>query len=236
VVNVDDSLKTSPLDNHGNPSACDQKHFASQAPDGRPSGSDVANPERLKVVYKNPGELRPRARNPRTHSKKQIRQIAKSIEEFGFINPVLIDAEGGIIAGHGRAEAAKLLHLSLVPTVSIDYLTPAQLRAYVIADNKLAENAGWDRELLRLELGELSINLDFDVTLTGFETAEIDFVLSDAPPDEADRIPEITSKRAVTRPGDLWHIGKHVLLCGDSRNQQSYTSLFGRPTRRNGLH
>jgi DNA modification methylase len=138
-----------------------------------------------------------------------------------------IGAEGGIIAGHGRVEAAKLLHLSMVPTVCVDHLTPAQLRAYVIADNKLAENAGWDRELLRLELGELSVNLDFDVTLTGFDTAEIDFVLSDAPPDEADRIPEITSKRAVTRPGDLWHIGKHVLLCGDARNQQSYTRLLG---------
>jgi hypothetical protein len=227
VVNVDDSLKPSPQHSYGN--ACDQKHFPSQTPDGdgRPSGSDVANrTERLRVVYKDPAGLRPRARNPRTHSKKQIRQIANSIKEFGFINAVLIDAEGGIIAGHGRVEAAKLLHLSMVPTVCVDYLTPTQLRADVITDNKLAENAGWDRELLRLELGELSVNLDFDVTLTGFETAEIDFVLSEAPPDAADKIPEITSKHAVTRPGDLWHIGKHVLLCGDARNQQSYTRLL----------
>jgi ParB-like chromosome segregation protein Spo0J len=102
----------------------------------------------------------------------------------------LTDDEGGIIAGHGRIEAAKLLRVSAVPTVCVDHLTRAQVRAYVIGDNKLAENAGWDRELLRLELGELSVNLDFDVTLTGFETAEIDFFLSDTSPDEAVEIPK----------------------------------------------
>ena len=106
----------------------------------------------LKIVYKDPGQLRPRAKNPRTHTRRQIRQIAASITEFGFINPILIDKADGIIAGHGRAEAAKLLGMSDVPTVQVDHLTPAQIRAYVIADNRLAENVGWDRALLALAL------------------------------------------------------------------------------------
>jgi ParB-like chromosome segregation protein Spo0J len=98
----------------------------------------------LKIIYKDPAQLKPRARNPRTHSPKQIRQIATSIEQFGFVSPVLIDAKGGIIAGHGRVSAAMLLGMSDIPTVRVDHLTPAQIRAYVIADNEIAENAGWD--------------------------------------------------------------------------------------------
>ena len=105
----------------------------------------------LNIAYKNPRELKPRARNPRTHTPRQIKQIAASIKEFGFISPVLIDSSNGIIAGHGRVEAAKLMGMSDIPTVRVDHLTPAQIRAYVIADNRLAEKAGWDRELLRLE-------------------------------------------------------------------------------------
>jgi ParB-like nuclease domain len=101
----------------------------------------------LKITYKDPGQLRPRARNPRTHTAKQIKQIAACIKEFGFINPILTDGADGIIAGHGRVEAAKLIGINDVPTVRVDHLTPAQIRAYVIADNKLAENAGWDQEL-----------------------------------------------------------------------------------------
>ena len=137
---------------------------------------------------KDPHQLKPRARNPRTHSAKQIKQIAASIKEFGFISPVLIDGDDGIIAGHGRVEAAKLIGMSDVPTVRVDHLTPAQIRAYIIADNRLAENAGWDRALLTLELQELSVELNFDVTVTGFETAEIDLLISelnDDTPDEA---------------------------------------------------
>jgi len=121
----------------------------------------------LKIVYKDPGQLKPRAKNPRTHTRRQIRQIAASITEFGFINPILIDKADGIIAGHGRAEAAKLLGMSDVPTVQVDHLTPAQIRAYVIADNRLAENAGWDRALLALELQELSVHLDFEPSKMG---------------------------------------------------------------------
>ena len=107
---------------------------------------------RLKITYKSPVDLKPRTTNPRTHTKKQIQQIAASIKEFDFISPVLVDSADGIIAGHGRVEAAKLIGMSNVPAVCVDHLTPAQVRAYVIADNKLAENAGWDRALLALEL------------------------------------------------------------------------------------
>src|SRR5258705_12389809 len=122
----------------------------------------------LKITYKSPTQLKPRTRNPRTHTKKQIQQIAASIKEFGFISPVLTDGADGIIAGHGRIEAAKLIGMSDVPTVHVDHLTSAQIRAYVIADNKLAENAGWDPPLLQLESEEVLFRLDFDVTLTGF--------------------------------------------------------------------
>ena len=138
-------------------------------------------------------QLRAAERNPRTHSPAQIRQIARSIREFGFTNPVLIDPEGRIIAGHGRVEAARQIGLTEVPTVRIDGLTPAQLRAYALADNKLAENAGWDRDLLALELQyivELDISLDID--LTGFQPAEIDILLTTEttvdPDDDEDRI------------------------------------------------
>src|SRR3978361_572178 len=113
----------------------------------------------LDVTYQAPGELKPRARNPRTHSKKQLKQLAESIKEFGFVNPVLVDAQNRIIAGHGRVEAAKLIGMSEVPTLRVDHLSETQIRAYVIADNKLALNAGWDEGLLTLELKELSLDL-----------------------------------------------------------------------------
>jgi DNA modification methylase len=185
----------------------------------------------MKITYKDPAQLRQRARNPRTHTAKQIRQIQASIKEFGFINPVLIDGADGIIAGHGRIEAAKLAGMNDVPTVRVDHLTPAQIRAYVIADNKLAENAGWDRELLTLELQELSVELNFDVTVTGFETAEIDLIIGELTEDASDdaaELPEIDRLvPAVTRPGDLWRIGNHFLLCGDALKSASYHHLLG---------
>jgi DNA modification methylase len=185
----------------------------------------------LKISYKDPGQLKPRGRNPRTHSPKQIKQIAASIAEFGFISPVLIDGSDGIIAGHGRVDAAKLIGMTDVPTVRVDHLSPAQIRAYVIADNKLAENAGWNPHLLALELQELSVELNFDVTITGFETAEVDLLirdLDDVTPDEADQVPEIDrSIPAVSRLADRWHIGDHVLLCGDALNKNSYVNLLG---------
>jgi DNA modification methylase len=177
--------------------------------------------------------LRPHPGNPRTHSKKQIRQIADSIERFGFTNPVLIGSGGEIIAGHGRVEAAKLLGFERVPTVRLSHLNPAQRRAYVIADNKLALNAGWDRELLAIELQGL-IDIDFDVELTGFSLAEIDIVLDEAregsasgSTDDEDEIPALEHPAtAITRPGDIWHLGRHRLICGDSRTRSAFDSLM----------
>ncbi len=138
--------------------------------------------------------LQPYVRNPRTHSEKQIRQIADSIEQFGFTNPILIDREGGIIAGHGRVAAAKLIGRENVPTIRLEDLSKAQIRAYVIADNRLAENAGWDPGLLAIELQGL-IDLDFDPTLTGFEMPEIDILIGELDANEeddpADEIPAV---------------------------------------------
>jgi len=176
-------------------------------------------------------ELRPHPNNARTHSRKQVKQIAKSIEKFGFCNPVLVDDAKQIIAGHGRVEAAKLLGLEVVPTCLICHLSEAEKRAYILADNKLAENAGWDRELLAIELQGL-IELDVDIELTGFETAEIDLVLeeareaSGAPVGPEDKTPEPSPGPAVTQTGDLWLLGDHRLLCGDARNKIAYERLL----------
>jgi DNA modification methylase len=173
-----------------------------------------------------------RRRNPRTHSAKQIRQIADSIETFGFTNPVLIDASGTVIAGHGRVRAATLLGWTAVPTLQLDHLTEAQIRAYVIADNKLAENAGWDRDLLALELqGLAELDLGFDLEVIGFETAEIDLLIGDAArsdaADPADTIAAIDpAEPVVSRPGDLWRIGPHRLLCGDATDADAYAHLM----------
>jgi DNA modification methylase len=176
--------------------------------------------------------LRPYARNARTHSKKQIRQIAKSIERFGFCNPVLIDDTSQIIAGHGRVEAAKLLDMKEVPTVMLSHLNPTEVRAYILADNRLAELAGWDREILAIELQAL-VDLDFEVELTGFETAQIDVILDEAreatqdPGGPEDETPQYGAGAAITRPGDQWELGRHRLICGDAREPSAYTALLG---------
>lgn len=167
-------------------------------------------------------ELKPYPGNARTHSRKQVKLIAASIERFGFTNPVLVSDNGEIIAGHGRVEAAKLLGWSSVPTIALSHLNEAERRAYVLADNKLALNAGWDREILAIELQAL-VDLEFDVELTGFSLAEVDFVLdeaSDSDPcgkdEPEDRVPPIAGP-AVTRLGDVWLLGRHRLLCGDAQ-------------------
>lgn len=149
--------------------------------------------------------LRPYERNARTHSKKQIKQIAASIERFGFTNPVLVSDDGEIIAGHGRIEAARMLGWTHVPTLALSHLSEAERRAYVLADNKLALNAGWDREILAIELQGL-VDLEFDVELTGFSLAEIDLVLDEA--DEADPQGRDAAEDAVPQmTGDLGHAG-----------------------------
>ncbi len=187
---------------------------------------------RHEIIYRPPTSLSPYARNARTHSKKQVRQIADSIERFGFTNPVLVAEDGTIIAGHGRVMAAKLLGLAEVPTLALSYLSDAERRAYVIADNKLALNAGWDSEILAIELQEL-IDLDFDVSVTGFSLAEIDLVLDAAddasvvtPSGPDDAVPPVPT-RSVTQRGDLWLLGRHKLVCGDARVDADYATLLG---------
>lgn len=164
--------------------------------------------------------LVPYAGNARTHSNAQIAQIAASITEFGFTNPILTGGDNVIIAGHGRLLAAQKLGIEEVPVIILDHLSEAQRRALVIADNKLAENAGWDEELLRTELAALE-DMDFDLDLMGFSNEELDDLLgdlSDTAPGETEGehdIPEVPED-PVSRPGDLWILGKHRLLCGDA--------------------
>jgi hypothetical protein len=176
-------------------------------------------------------DLKPLPRNPRTHSPKQIEQIADSIRNFGWTNPILIDAENNVIAGHGRLVAAKLIGIDRVPTIRIEDMTEAQRRAYVLADNKLAENAGWDSELLALELqGLLEMDLDFEVTVTGFAMGEVDVLiggLNAFDDDEADRVPSIDqSLPPITARGDCWALGNHRLLCADATRPESFERLM----------
>ena len=160
--------------------------------------------------------LIPYARNARTHSDAQVAQIAASIREFGFTNPVLIDGERGIIAGHGRVLAARKLGMTEVPTIELSHLTPAQKRAYILADNRLALSAGWDVDLLRIELGDLQTE-GFDLSLTGFDPGEIASFLIDQTRGltDPDQIPDLPEHPA-SRPGDIWRMGRHRLVCGDS--------------------
>jgi DNA modification methylase len=185
-------------------------------------------PDRAAAVVNRPvNELRPYAKNARTHSKAQIRKIAESIRTFGFTNPVLIDADETIIAGHGRVEAAKLLKLSQVPTIKLEALTPSQVRAYALADNRLALDAGWDEQILRIELQNLVFDSEIDVSVTGFEMGEIDLLLEpDLAGNPDDDLPPQPS-HTVTKPGDLWDLGHHRILCGDARNDECYRQLMG---------
>jgi len=172
-------------------------------------------------------ELIPYARNSRTHSDEQVAQIAASIKEFGWTNPILIDGESGIIAGHGRLLAARKLGMAEVPVIQLDGMTDTQKRAYIIADNKLALNAGWDDELLRLELGELDLE-GFDLELTGFTQEEIDALNPEQIPEgltDEDAVPE-PPVDPVTRLGDVWLLGKHRLMCGDSTSIDAVEKLM----------
>lgn len=174
--------------------------------------------------------LKPQNSNARTHSREQIKQIARSIERFGFTNPVLLNDGHEILAGHGRIEGAKRLGWQSVPTIALSHLSPAEQRAYVLADNKLALNAGWDDQLLGIELQAL-VDLDFDAEITGFSLAEIDIAIDgielgqDTPTGADDELPEV-SDTAVTRFGDLWQLGDHRLVCGDARDAGAYKALM----------
>jgi DNA modification methylase len=177
--------------------------------------------------------LVPYARNARTHSDEQIAQIAASIAEFGFVNPILVGGDGVVVAGHGRLAAARKLGLETVPVVVLDHLTPTQRRALVIADNRIAENAGWDEQLLALELEDLRME-DFDLGTLGFDDGEIDELLADidttpegnTDPDDAPEVQE----EAVTRPGDIWLLGDHRVMCGDSTSMSDVEKLMAGAT------
>ena len=169
------------------------------------------------IEYLETEKLVPYARNSRTHSDEQVQQIMGSIKEFGFTNPILVDAEDLIIAGHGRTMAAQRLGMKEVPCLRLGHLTESQKKAYVIADNKLALNAGWDDEMLRLELADLQ-DADFDLSLTGFDDDELNALLATAVEEgltDEDAVPEVP-ETPVTVEGDVWVLGRHRLMCGDS--------------------
>jgi ParB-like chromosome segregation protein Spo0J len=177
-------------------------------------------------------KLRPSKRNARTHPKKQIRQIANSILRFGWSYPILIDEKNVILAGHGRYEAALLLGLREVPVFVVSGLSDAEKRALALADNQIAANAGWDRQLLAEELGELAKLLpecNLDLEITGFEAAEIDRLLGDLADPELDPADEVPppKKQATSRIGDLWELGPHKLLCGDAQSATDVRRLMG---------
>lgn len=192
----------------------------------------MARPSFQAQIVEQPlNQLRAYPHNARTHSKKQLKQIAASITRFGFTNPVLVSDDGEIIAGHGRVEAARQLGLNVVPTLKLSHLSAAERRAYVLADNKLALNAGWDQEILAIELQAL-VDLQFDMELTGFSLAEIDLIIdgvSEAAPEasvaDEDRLVAVP-ERPVSRSGDLWLLGRHRLVCGDARLPGSYDPLL----------
>ncbi len=171
--------------------------------------------------------------NPRFHSKKQIQQIALSIQPFGFIVPILIDAQGKLLAGHGRMLAAHSLGLTQIPTIMVDHFTEHQVCAFMIADNRLTENAAWDEQLLAEKLKILSeIDLNFSVEVTGFEMGEIDFMVEglapahDAQEDPADAPPEVPENLRVSRGGDLWTLGRNRVVCGNALDGDIYGALL----------
>jgi DNA modification methylase len=172
--------------------------------------------------------LIPYVNNSRTHSDEQVAQIAASVREFGWTNPILVDGQNGIIAGHGRLAAARKLGLTEIPVIVLDHLSEAQKKALIIADNKLASNAGWDDEMLRLELNDLQ-EMGFDATIAGFTTEELDALLNvtectDGLTDEDD-VPEVPEE-PTTRLGDVWILGKHWLMCGDSTSIDAVEKLM----------
>ena len=179
----------------------------------------------LQIDYRSVAALIPYARNARTHSEAQVALIAGSIREYGFTNPVLVDGENGIIAGHGRVMAARKLGLARVPVIELAHLSDAQRRAYILADNKLAEQAGWDRDLLALEVGELA-DLGIDLGSLGFETKDLNALLrygaADPREEETPPPPDVP----VSRLGDLWCLGPHRLLCGDATDAAAVKRLL----------
>lgn len=186
------------------------------------------NGEPLVIAYRPTASLVPDPRNARTHPKKQVDQIAASIRAFGFTNPVLVDGAGGIIAGHGRLLAAKQIGLAEVPTIALPHLSEPQKRALRLADNKIALGAGWDLDILKLELADLAVlDVDFDLSLTGFSSGEIDVVLQGQADPDDELIPAVPAEPR-TRPGDIWILGDHRVGCGDGRDPAFLRAVVGK--------
>jgi hypothetical protein len=187
---------------------------------------------RVELVYRPVSALKLDPSNPRLHSRRQVHQIARSIQAFGFNVPILVDAQLKVIAGHGRVLACAELGLTEVPTVRLEHLSEAQARAFMIADNRLTENSEWDERLLAEQLKELStMELDFSLEATGFEVGEIDLRIEGLTPeperdDPADVLPEVQTGPAVTRPGDLWLLGPHRVLCASVLEEGAYPALM----------
>ena len=184
----------------------------------------------IHLEYRKVASLIPYGRNPRTHSDAQVAKIAASIVEYGWTNPILIDGENGIVAGHGRLAAARQLGLDEVPVIELSHLSPTQKRAYVIADNQLALEAGWNEELLALELNDLAAE-GFDLALTGFDEDALAELMAGEESDRTgatddDAVPAV-EEVAISRPGDVWQLGSHRLLCGDATDPASYAALMG---------
>lgn len=192
--------------------------------------SNGAAPSQLSVSYRSVDELIPYAQNARQHSRKQLRKLQRSLKKFGWTNPLLVDSQGNLICGHGRLEAARLNGETLVPVIDLGVMSDSDRRAYIIADNKLAEDASWSKELLRSELSGL-LELGYEVELTGFDTFEIDGIINFDEGDEQaceDRVdlPECMSK-PVCSLGDWWNIGEHRLIIGDARDPAIVARLLG---------
>ena len=181
----------------------------------------------LSICYRPVASLLPDPRNARTHPKRQVEQIAASIREFGFANPILVDAEDTIIAGHGRLLAAKALGMTEVPTIALPHLSEAQQRALRLADNRIALGAGWDLDLLKVELAELAVlDVDLDLALTGFSSGEIDVILK-GPADPEDEVIPAVPATPRTKPGDIWILGEHRVGCGDGRDLAFLQAVVG---------
>jgi ParB-like chromosome segregation protein Spo0J len=200
----------------------------------RALGPGAGKASRLAITYEPVASLRPDPKNPRIHSEKQVQQIARSIEAFGFNVPLLVNADMQIVAGHGRLQACQVLGITEVPTISLERLTEAQARAFMIADNRLTENATWDDRLLAQQFKDLSeVELDFSLEATGFEMGEIDVMVENLAPaaegkqDPDDAVPERVAGIQVSQAGDLWQLGRHKVYCGNSLNESTYGALMG---------
>ena len=186
----------------------------------------------LKIIQVAPPCLLPHPRNARTHPRKQIRELRKSFRKFGFLNSVLTGSDNVIVAGHARVQAAMEEGLPTIPCVRVDHLSKDEIRAYMLADNKHAENAGWDQQLLAQELSDLNLTmpeLEFDAI--GFTIAEVDSLIAGLAPAEDgdptdDHLPKVTQGPPRTKPGDIWALGAHRLICGDSRDHHTIAALM----------